>query len=79
MPNGISGIELGRQTRIVHPDLGFIYISGYADAVRAAGEELDEGDFVLTKPFTPDDLAEAVRIVLDERAVGAKTSGDEHS
>lgn len=52
MPKETSSVELGRQAIAVHPDPSFIYISGYADAVRAVGEKLGDGDKILSKPFT---------------------------
>ncbi|HKY94028.1 MAG TPA: PAS domain S-box protein [Kiloniellales bacterium] len=63
MPGGISGIDLRRQARQLHPRLRVLLMSGYA------GTDLDEqeqGERLLRKPFNRRQLAEAVRLALEE-------------
>ncbi|CAN5455819.1 hypothetical protein BH23VER1_BH23VER1_00250 [soil metagenome] len=67
MPNGVSGIELGNRLRAACADLPIVYTSGYS-------REVGDGSFArrpatrfLEKPYTPDQLAGAVRDVLAER------------
>jgi len=68
----MRGPELVRTLRRRHPDLAAVYISGYAHLEAADSAEEDE---LLTKPFTPAALAQAVRRALDRRA--AKPANDE--
>ncbi len=70
MPGGMNGAELARQAKNQHPDLGFIFISGYADAANKVAADLDQGVRVLGKPFSQEDLAAALRDVLDEQRGG---------
>ena len=58
---GMHGPELAYRLRQERPDIGLLYISGYAeDAVAGGGEFATPGAF-LPKPFTTDALARAVR------------------
>jgi two-component system cell cycle sensor histidine kinase/response regulator CckA len=62
---GMSGSELANVLRESHKELPVLFISGYtADAIGQHGV-LEEGEFFLQKPFTPYQLAEKVREVLD--------------
>jgi len=60
---GMSGIEFVRQARQRRPDLPVIYLTGHAEPLIPEG--IDPADRVLTKPYTPDALLEAVRRALD--------------
>lgn len=63
---GMHGPELAYRLRQERPDIGVLYISGYAeDAVEAGGEFSTPGGF-LPKPFSSDALTRAIR-----RATGA--------
>jgi CheY-like chemotaxis protein len=69
---GISGTELARRLRVIHPDIPVLYMSGYTDdAVVRHGEFTSMDDFV-QKPFSPNLLATKVRHLLD---VGTLTPG----
>ncbi len=62
---GMSGAELALQIRALQPAIAVLLMSGYPDRVAAAtlaGFEL------LPKPFTPDQLADRVRALLDGEA-----------
>ncbi len=62
---GVSGPALARRTRLEHPDMHVLYMSGYADddqLVRAASRDAVA---FLAKPFTSDVLLRKVREVLD--------------
>jgi PAS domain S-box-containing protein len=54
---GIGGRELAQQVRAVRPDIGVVFISGYAPDI----DRLDSlsGSVFLAKPFTPGDLRKA--------------------
>src|SRR6185312_6068777 len=66
MPGGLTGVELIREVRRLHPGIGVLLVSGYT-----AGNELvgPDGDLqsmpLLAKPFRRPDLARAVRAALD--------------
>jgi CheY-like chemotaxis protein len=52
MPNGISGVELGRILLKESPTLKVLYISGYSREVLENSEMLAEGKNFLPKPFS---------------------------
>ena len=60
----MSGPELVRALRKRDPDLPVLYMSGYADRDK---NPVERGDEQLAKPFTPDDLLEAVNRVRGKR------------
>jgi CheY-like chemotaxis protein len=63
---GMSGIEFVRQARQRRPDLPVIYVTGHAEPLMPEG--IDPEDRVMTKPYTPDALLEAVRRALETGA-----------
>jgi len=67
MPGGLSGQELCRQARRLRPALRTLLMSGYA------GADLEEepGERLLRKPFNRRQLAEAVRLALEDRSLRA--------
>jgi PAS domain S-box-containing protein len=64
MPGGVSGLDLRRQARQLSPRLHVLLMSGYAGTDL---EEQQEGQRLLRKPFNRRQLAEAVRLALQER------------
>jgi PAS domain S-box-containing protein len=68
MPGGINGKQLADRMRTIRPEMKVLYISGYADGslFSSAGEEVKI--HLLEKPFSPQNLAQKVRELLDERA-----------
>ncbi len=68
MPGGVNGIELAAAMRRGRPDLGVVYISGYADGGgNARNPKLVEGENFVSKPFSLGFLAATVRRALDRR------------
>jgi DNA-binding NtrC family response regulator len=65
MPDGMTGIELGRKLLEEKPDLPIIYISGYSRETAGASIELHEGVNFLPKPFQVEKLAQIIRSNLD--------------
>jgi signal transduction histidine kinase len=55
----MSGLELAEYLAPMRPEMKVLYMSGYTD------ETLDPSMAFLPKPFTPDDLAQRVRELLD--------------
>jgi len=68
----IGGRALAQHCLRLRPDLKVIYMSGYAPEVLEQGEALQPSTF-LQKPFTTRSLLEKLRLVLDAKAVAAKT------
>lgn len=68
MPDGVSGHELAQRLRKKNPRVKIIYTSGYSAEIAGQEIPLEEGVNFLPKPFTPSDLARAVRKSLDESA-----------
>ena len=69
LPKGMTGVELARQARERHPDLGFVFISGYADAFDSAVVALESQDRFLSKPFSQKSLAGALRSAMERPAM----------
>jgi signal transduction histidine kinase/CheY-like chemotaxis protein len=59
-----GGPDLAREVAARRPGLKVLYMSGYADAALGPGYALPPDARLLPKPFTPDQLARAVRGVL---------------
>ncbi|HET9134878.1 MAG TPA: ATP-binding protein [Gemmatimonadales bacterium] len=62
---GESGVHLAQAMRARHRDLPVLFISGYTGDELARQGLLDERAALLQKPFTPAELADRVRAVLD--------------
>jgi PAS domain S-box-containing protein len=65
---GMSGIELATNLAASRPGLPVIYASGYADEGVLDPAIVHDGLPYLRKPFTADELTNAVRDILDRRA-----------
>jgi two-component system cell cycle sensor histidine kinase/response regulator CckA len=70
LPGGVSGPELARKLTAKKPSLKVIYTSGYGVDLDAQGPKLTPGVNFLQKPFNVDQLAKAVRNLLDTPAAG---------
>jgi PAS domain S-box-containing protein len=76
MPGTIDGFELCEQLRKNHPALRRLFMSGYGSEIGGCQLSLDEGEEVLTKPFTSAQLLETLRAELNgTRAVQARLPG----
>ncbi|HEV2695940.1 MAG TPA: response regulator, partial [Verrucomicrobiae bacterium] len=64
MPGGMSGQELAHRLQQDKPQLKVIFISGYSPEV--AGRQIEDqlGENFLQKPFTPAQLLETIRRIL---------------
>ncbi|MFO0726282.1 MAG: PAS domain S-box protein [Myxococcota bacterium] len=67
MPGG-HGVELAEYLTAHQPGTGIMFMSGYLEGAAGGGQTLPPGTRLLAKPFTPAQLASAVREVLDARA-----------
>ncbi|MEO6036228.1 MAG: PAS domain S-box protein [Verrucomicrobiota bacterium] len=66
MPDGMTGIDLGRHLVKEDPHLRIIYTSGYSAEIAGKNFPLVEGTNFISKPFAPRKLAQTVRARLDE-------------
>jgi len=64
----MSGRELVERILPVYPWLRVLFMSGYTEDTILHHRVSELGMTVLEKPFTPDDLARAVRGALDRTA-----------
>lgn len=62
----MSGPAVAEALRALRPNLRALYMSGYTDDVIARTGALDHERYFMRKPFTPLELAERIRLVLDE-------------
>lgn len=62
---GMSGRELVERLTPVYPSLRVLFMSGYTEDMMLHHRVAELGVAVLEKPFTRDDLARAVRTILD--------------
>jgi CheY-like chemotaxis protein len=66
---GISGRELATRLTALRPDVGVLYMSGYSDDI-VGRHGLDPGEPFLQKPFTAEELKDAVRnMLISDRAL----------
>jgi CheY-like chemotaxis protein len=62
---GMNGRELAQQARALAPDIKILFMSGYSeDAITRQGR-LDPDVELIEKPFSPQELAVRVRVMLD--------------
>ncbi len=62
----MSGSELAKLVQRLHSEIKILYVSGYTENMVAHHGVLAEGVRFLPKPYTPSQLANRVRQVLDE-------------
>jgi signal transduction histidine kinase len=65
MPNGMSGVELARETKRLNKSIKILLTSGYAGDVLERHRSVDEFP-IIDKPFQLADLARRLRSILDE-------------
>jgi PAS domain S-box-containing protein len=62
---GVSGPELAREVREMHPTAKVLFVSGYTDGAMAQHGLLEHGAKLLHKPFRMPELGRMIRDVLD--------------
>jgi two-component system, cell cycle sensor histidine kinase and response regulator CckA len=65
MMPGMNGVEVATHVSELRPGIRVFYMSGYADQDLVRQGLLTPGTRFLQKPFTPQELAESVREILD--------------
>jgi PAS domain S-box-containing protein len=69
MPGGLTGLELATRLRAEQPALRIILASGYSQDLAEDGPPPVPGLTYLAKPFSPSELARAVRTCLDQKEI----------
>jgi CheY-like chemotaxis protein len=61
LPGGMNGRQLADFGRVARPKLKILFITGYAEKTVVAGDRLEAGMGVLTKPFAMEGLAARIK------------------
>lgn len=64
---GPDGIQAAQEIRAIHPGIGLVFVTAYADAVNRSRMAELAPDGIVTKPYTEADLALAVKRALAAR------------
>ena len=67
LPGGMNGRQLADTIRAACPNLGVVFVTGYADVPAAAKDTSDPYTRVVAKPFKGDDLLRRVDELLARR------------
>lgn len=65
LPNGMNGRQVADAARVSRPDLKVLFITGYAENAAVGNGPLENGMFIMSKPFEMDKLADRIRQILD--------------
>ncbi len=66
LPGGMNGRQVADAARVARPHLKVLFITGYAENAAIGRGRLDNGMFILTKPFQMEVLASRIREIIDE-------------
>jgi CheY-like chemotaxis protein len=69
---GLNGLQLSEQARASHPEMKFLFITGFADDFP---ELIKIGATILEKPFLPSELLRRVEDMLDQGKAATGTEG----
>jgi nitrogen-specific signal transduction histidine kinase/ActR/RegA family two-component response regulator len=67
LPGGMNGRQLADFGRIARPKLKVLFITGYAEKTVVAGDQLEAGMSILTKPFAMDGLAARIKELISTK------------
>lgn len=65
LPGGLNGRQVADAARVSRPNLKVLFITGYAENAIIGRGRLENGMFVLTKPFQMEILAERIREIIE--------------
>ena len=65
LPGGMNGRQVADAARIHRPNLKVLFITGYAENAVIGRNRLENGMFVLTKPFQMEILADRIREIIE--------------
>jgi PAS domain S-box-containing protein len=65
LPGGMNGRQVADAARVSRPDLKVLFITGYAENAIMRRGRLENGMFILTKPFQMEILASRIREIIE--------------
>ena len=65
LPGGMNGRQVADAARVGRPALKVLFITGYAENAVIGKGRLEQGMFVITKPFQMDALARRIREIIE--------------
>ena len=71
----LNGLQLSEQVRAAHPEMKFLFITGFADEFPELRELIKSGATILEKPFLPSELLRKVEDTLNQREAATGTEG----
>ena len=71
----LNGLQLAEQVRAAHPEMKFLFITGFADEFPELRELIKYGTNVLEKPFLPSELLRKVEDTLNQGKAATGTEG----
>jgi CheY-like chemotaxis protein len=76
---GMSGEETLAALRERHPRVAVVLTSGFDEGESALATRAARADVFLRKPYTPDELARAIRAALEQAQARSRAPGDASS
>jgi PAS domain S-box-containing protein len=67
LPGGMNGRQLADFGRVARPKLKVLFITGYAEKSVVAGDQLETGMGILTKPFAMEGLAARIKELISTK------------
>jgi CheY-like chemotaxis protein len=71
----LNGLQLSAQVRAAHPEMKFLFITGFADEFPELHELIKIGATILEKPFLPSELLRRVEDMLNQGKAATGTEG----
>jgi CheY-like chemotaxis protein len=71
----LNGFQLWEQVRAAHPEINFMFITGFAEQFRELRELIKYGATILEKPFLPSELLYKVEDTLNQGKRATGTDG----
>ena len=72
---GLNGLQLSEQLRAAHPEMKFLFITGFADEFPELRGLIKYGATILEKPFLPSELLRKVEDTLTQEKTATGTEG----
>ena len=69
LPGGLNGRQVAEAARVSRPNLKVLFITGYAENAVIGQGRLENGMFVMTKPFQMEHLAHRIREIIKRQSV----------
>jgi PAS domain S-box-containing protein len=66
LPGGLNGRQMADSARRRRPKLPVLFITGYAESAAIGNGALEPGMYVMSKPFTMDDLVSRIKSIIGD-------------